>query len=145
MEKYSKRWSIVVRITVEAEVRPTESLEKVKKAVFSIIKPSNLVIEDIHGEFKLIRAECSSVECLEPLRNIVRKQQVEPALKSYLLKYREGNRLLLLLHKQVAFVEKLSLIDSERESPLGPIKLEIVCSSNEELEEVLEYLTGSPR
>jgi predicted RNA binding protein with dsRBD fold (UPF0201 family) len=133
----------VVRVVVEVEVRPTESEEKVKKAVFSVIKPSNLRVEGIHGGFKLIKAECGSIECLKPLREMALKQQVEPALRSYLNKYRRGTRITLLLHKQAAYAEKLSLVDSERESPLGPIKLEIECASGEEVERVIEYLTGS--
>jgi predicted RNA binding protein with dsRBD fold (UPF0201 family) len=133
----------VIRVVVEAEVRPTESEDKVKRAVLAIIRPSKINTEELYGGFKLIRAECSSLECLEPLRNVVRKQQVEPALKTYLLKYKQATRLVLLLHKQAAYVEKLSLIDSERESPLGPIKLEIECSSEEELNEVVKYLTGT--
>jgi predicted RNA binding protein with dsRBD fold (UPF0201 family) len=133
----------VLRVIVEAEVRPTESEEKVKRAVLAIVKPSTLSTESLYGGFKLIRAECNSLECLEPLKNMARKQQVEPALRSYLLKYKQASRIVLLLHKQAAYVEKLSLIDSERESPLGPIKLEIECSSEEELREVIEYLTGT--
>jgi len=131
-----------VRVVVEVEVRLTESEEKVKKAVLSIVKPSRISVEEIYGGFKLIRAECSSVECLEPLRDIAKRQQVEPALRSYLNKYRRGNKITLLLHKQAAYAGKLSLIDSESESPLGPIKLEIECSSEEELERVIEFLTG---
>jgi len=132
----------VMKVIIEVEVRPTESEEKVKKAVFSIIKPTNLSIKELYEGFKLIRAECSSIECLEPLREIARRQQAEPALRSYLIKYKHGTKITLLLHKQAAYVEKLSLIDSERESPLGPIKLEIECSSEEELEELIDYLAG---
>jgi len=132
-----------MRVIVEVEVRPTENEEKVKRAVLSIIRPTNLRIEELYEGFKLIRAECTSVECLEPLREIARRQQAEPALRSYLNKYRHGNKITLLLHKQAAYVEKLSLIDSERESPLGPIKLEIECTSGEELKELIDYLAGS--
>jgi predicted RNA binding protein with dsRBD fold (UPF0201 family) len=133
----------VVRVIVEVEVRPTESEEKVKRAVFSIIKPTNIKVEELYEGFKLIRAECNSIECLEPLREMARRQQAEPALRSYLIKYKYGIRITLLLHKQAAYVEKLSLIDSEKESPLGPIKLEIECTSEEELEELIDYLTSS--
>jgi predicted RNA binding protein with dsRBD fold (UPF0201 family) len=88
----------VVRVIVEVEVRPTESEEKVKRAVFSIIKPTNIKVEELYEGFKLIRAECNSIECLEPLREMARRQQAEPALRSYLIKYKYGIRITLLLH-----------------------------------------------
>ncbi len=131
-----------MRVVVEVEVRPTESEEKVKKAVLSILKPSSINVEEIYDGFKLIRAECNSEECLEPLRDMAKRQQVEPALRNYLNKYKHGNKITLLLHKQAAYVGKLSLIDSESESPLGPIKLEIECPNEEELEKIVEFLTG---
>lgn len=125
---------------MEAEVRPTEDLEKVRKAVLSVIKPDEITVEELGMGFRIIRATSSRIESLEPLKNMAKVQQVEPALRSYLLKHRYGNTISILLHKQAAYVGKLSLIDSNRESPLGPIRVEIE-GSEEELARVVEYLT----
>ncbi|MGC8983162.1 MAG: RNA-binding domain-containing protein [Desulfurococcaceae archaeon] len=129
----------MVNIVVEAEVRPTEDLEKVKKAILSVIKPESVEVEELGSGYRVVRARGSSIESLEPLRNMARAQQVEPAFRSYLYKYRRGGALTILLHKQAAFVGKLSLVDSDKESPLGPVRVEIE-GTEEEIEKLIDYL-----
>lgn len=131
----------MVEITVETEVRPTEDLEKVRKAVLSIINPDETSIEEIGSSFRILRARSKKIESLEPLRRMAIAQEAEPALRSYLLKYKYGSTITILLHKQAAYAGKMSLIDSDKESPLGPIRL-IITGTEEELERVVKYLTG---
>lgn len=131
----------MVEIIVEAEIRPTEDPEKVKKAMSTIVKADNYEIIDYTQGYKIIRAKCNSIYSLEPFRNSVKIQQIEPAVRSYLHKYVEDNSLTILLHKQAAYSGKISLVDSERESPLGPIKVEIK-GARGELEIVINYLTS---
>jgi len=132
----------MVRITVEAEARPTENVEKVKQAVRNIFVGDIIVQEQGNG-YRLVKGISLTIDALKPLRDLARMQQVEPALKSYLYKYLENNTITLLLHKQAAYAGKLSLIDSEKESPLGPIRI-IIEGDEGELSNLIEYLTGSP-
>lgn len=131
----------MVEIVVETEVRPTEDLEKVKKAVLSVLNPDEISIEEIGGGFRILRAKSTRIESLEPLKRMAITQEAEPALRSYLLKYKYGNTITILLHKQAAYAGKMSLIDSDKESPLGPIRLSIT-GTEEELESTVKYLTG---
>ncbi|MEM0246286.1 MAG: RNA-binding domain-containing protein [Desulfurococcaceae archaeon] len=131
----------MVEIAVEAEVRPTEDVEKVKKALSTVVNASEFVIEEIAAGFKVIRTKCDRIECMEPLRNTIKIQQIEPAVRAYLYKYKSKGVLTVMLHKQVAYVGKISLVDDARESPLGPIKVE-VSGTEEEIEELIDYLTG---
>lgn len=131
----------MVEIVVEAEVRPTEDVEKVKKAVFAVITPDEVEVLDVGGFLKVIRAKSSRVESLEPLKKMARVQEAEPALRSYLIKYKFGNNITILLHKQAAFAGKMSLVDSDKESPLGPLRLSIT-GSEDELNRVVEFLVG---
>ncbi len=131
----------MVEITVEAEVRPTEDIEKVKTALLNIARPEDLEVEEVTTGFRVMRIKCSRIECLEPLRNMIKSQQIEPAFRAHLEKYWEGDTITILLHKQACYVGKISLIDSYRESPLGPIKLTIK-GTEEELEKIIEYLTS---
>ncbi|MEM0030933.1 MAG: RNA-binding domain-containing protein [Desulfurococcaceae archaeon] len=130
----------MVEIIVETEVRPTEDIEKVKKALQTIVTLEDLKVAEITTGFKTISVKCESIKCLEPLRNAIRIQQIEPAVRAYLYKRIENSTLVILIHKQAAFAGKVSLIDSDRESPLGPIRITITGTSNE-IEEVIKFLT----
>ncbi|MEM1832474.1 MAG: RNA-binding domain-containing protein [Desulfurococcaceae archaeon] len=130
----------MVEIIVETEVRPTEDIEKVKKALQTIVTLEDLKVAEITTGFKTISVKCESIKCMEPLRNAIRIQQIEPAVRAYLYKRIENSTLVILIHKQAAFAGKVSLIDSDRESPLGPIRITITGTSNE-IEEVIKFLT----
>ncbi|QOR94322.1 hypothetical protein IMZ38_06845 [Thermosphaera chiliense] len=126
----------MVKIEVEAEVRPTEDVEKVKKAVENVYSGDLVLV----GEgYRLLKGVSMDLRSLEPLRKLIRTQQIEPAAKSYLLRRISDGELTILLHKQAAFASKISFIDDAKESPLGPIKIHII---NDNLEEVVNYLTG---
>lgn len=131
----------MVEIVAEVEVRPTEDLDKVKKALSTAISVTDFVVEEIAAGYRVVRAKCTSVECLEPLRNAIKAQQIGPAVRSYLHKHWRGGALTILMHKQAAYAGKVSLVDSERESPLGPIRIEVL-GTEEEVNGVVEYLTG---
>ncbi|ACL10650.1 RNA-binding domain-containing protein [Desulfurococcus amylolyticus] len=129
----------MVRIIVEAEVRPTEDAEKVKKAVKNIFA-GDIIIQELGNKYRVVKGVSPTIESLKPLKNLAKTQQVEPALKNYLIKYRTATSITLLLHKQAAYAGKLSLIDSEKESPLGPVKI-IIEGDENELEEVVKYFS----
>lgn len=129
----------MVKIIVEAEVRPTEDAEKVKKAVKNIFA-GDIIIQELGNKYRVVKGVSLTIESLKPLKNLAKTQQVEPALKNYLIKYRTTTSITLLLHKQAAYAGKLSLIDSEKESPLGPVKI-IIEGDGNELEEVVKYFS----
>ncbi|MEM4869440.1 MAG: RNA-binding domain-containing protein, partial [Desulfurococcaceae archaeon] len=93
----------MVLVTVEAEIRPTEDPEKVKKAVLAVVNPESIEVEELGEGYRVLRARSTRIESLEPLRNMARAQEAEPALRSYLVKYRYGNTITILLHKQAAY------------------------------------------
>lgn len=130
-----------MEIVVEAEIRPTEDPEKVKKAISTIIKIMEYDVETISQEYRVMRVKCNNIQCLEPLRDAIRSQQIEPAVRAHLYRYLGERELIVLFHKQAAYMGKISLVDSDRESPLGPIKLEIT-GLREEIEELIEYITS---
>lgn len=111
-----------MKIIVETIVKPTEDLEKVKKAVLNIFDGEISIIEE-KDNYYIIRGESSSRNSLEKLQNLIRMNQIIPASRTYMLKNIYGNTLTILLHKQAAYMNKLSFIDSDKESPLGAIKI----------------------
>lgn len=123
---------------VEAEVRPTEVVEKVKKAIENLYDGELAVVEGPNG-WKTVKGESHDIRSLDKLRSLAKSLGIEPALKSYLLKNREGNRTRILLHKQAAYMGRISLIDDPRESPMGPISISI---ASDDLDAVINYLTS---
>ncbi len=110
----------MARIRVEAEIRPTESEENVKKAVLNLFEPVDMEIVG-RGRYRRLVAESNSLRSLEKLHMLLRQERVLDAARR---KMRQGMRARLIefkLHKQAAYVGHLSFIDSDDESPLGAI------------------------
>lgn len=131
----------MVEVIGEVTVRPTEDENKVRAALRNVID-GPIYVEELGNQYKVLRARCSDIECLSPLRAIILKQQINPAAKAYLRKKMRGGVILILLHKQAAYMGRISLVDSDAESPLGSIKIYIE-GADSELENAIEYLTGS--
>jgi len=126
-----------LRIRVRAPVKPTEDVDKVKRAVLNVFA-GEIVVLDEGGGYYTVEGYSTSREALAKLYNLIRAEQIEPAFRSYLLRNRKGNTITILLHKQAAFMNRISLIDSDRESPLGAIHVEIETDNPDEL---IDWLT----
>jgi len=118
----------VIKIRVEAECRPTESLEKVKRAISNVFNPDEITVEDLGQGYKLVVAYAYSAKGLTKLYEKLRIERILDAARSYLLRHVEDNVLVFKLNKQVAFVGRISFIDADVESPLGPITFTVEAS-----------------
>ncbi|MCD6488703.1 MAG: hypothetical protein J7K21_05715 [Desulfurococcales archaeon] len=107
-------------VRVEAEVRPTEDPEKVKKAVLNVFKGVVNIVENQRG-FLVISGESYTAESLRKVYELIRIQRIMDAARKSLRKGLTKDTLVFKLHKQAAYAGKLSFIDSDNESPLGPI------------------------
>jgi len=122
----------VLKVRVRAPVKPTEDVDKVKKAVLNVFAGEVVVLDEGSGYYT-VEGYSTSREALTKLYNLIRVEQIEPAFRSYLLRNRRGNTITILLHKQAAFMNRISLIDTDRESPLGAIHIEIETDNPDEL------------
>ncbi|RLG82290.1 MAG: hypothetical protein DRO40_08085 [Thermoprotei archaeon] len=107
-------------VRVEAEVRPTEDPEKVKKAVLNVFKGAVNIVENQRG-FLVVFGESYTAESLRKVYELIRIQRIMDAARKSLRKGLTKDTLVFKLHKQAAYAGKLSFIDSDIESPLGPI------------------------
>ncbi|MEM0083181.1 MAG: RNA-binding domain-containing protein [Candidatus Nezhaarchaeales archaeon] len=114
-----------MKIIVEAEIRPTEDEEKVKKAVLSFFTPSSIRVED-KGHCKALIAEANEAEALRKLHSKLREQRILDAARSMMMRWSSKDRVVFYLHKQAAFMDYVTYCLPEGESPLGPIKVEVV-------------------
>jgi predicted RNA binding protein with dsRBD fold (UPF0201 family) len=124
-----------MRISVEAEVKPSEDPSRVERAVKNLF-PS-LPLE--RGEERVVGTS-EDPAVLSHLKELLRLQAIRDSSRSVLLKGRGEGRLEFGLNKQAAFVGKVSF--TEGETPLGPIRV-VVESEKPEL--VVDYLAPRTR
>ncbi len=124
-----------MRLRVEAEVRPTETQEKVEAA-----------IKQIFPTLELTRAgdsvvgESTDVGSLSKFHQRLRQQAILDSARSVMLARRRGGSTQIMLNKQVAFVGKVNFTGGE--SPLGPI---VVTLEAPDLERLIDYLAPRTR
>jgi len=123
----------IATVTIEAEINPTESEEKVKKAVWNLFGDVSTQITSIHKGFLLI-AKARGLDALSTLRNILRRERIRDASRKPLFQGLSGSdEIIFYLNKQVAFAGHVSFSEEISESPLGPIKVTIQCENPREL------------
>lgn len=110
-----------MKITVWAEVNPSEDPEKVKKAILNVFNPSSIKIEKI-GDKTYIIATSSSYYGLIKIQNLIKKQGIEDSARMIFIKsITNENKLVFHVHKQAAYIGVLTFVTITKESPLGPI------------------------
>lgn len=112
-----------IKVYVEAEVRFTEDIQKVKNAINNVFSGAISTIYQDNGK-RFIKGE-GDRKSLYKFQVLLKKDQIRVAARKHLISRLVGNRIIFYLNKQVAFVEHISFCESEQESPLGPIKFEI--------------------
>jgi len=125
----------MLKLRVEAEIRPTEDQTKVEAAVkkiFPTLQPSTA------GNFLV--GESTEVGALDRLHQLLRLQMILDSARSVMRRGRQGNVVRFMLNKQVATVGKVSFTDGE--SPLGPIVVTLEAS---DIERLIDYLAPRTR
>lgn len=125
-----------VNTYIEVEINPTESEEKVRKAVQNIFGDIQTKIQPTH-KGKLLTAEAKSLEALTKFYNLLRRERIRDAARGILFEGLSGKTINFCLNKQVAYAGHLSFSKETAESPLGPIKVKIECENPRELIEWL--------
>lgn len=105
---------------ISTKIAPTESEEKIRFLLFAIF-------EDVAFERSgnIIVGRSSSPSDMEKLRTRIFEKRVLDTFRSRLVSNASGNGTFLLLHKQALSVGRVSIVDSEGESPLGAVKISI--------------------
>lgn len=111
----------MARVRVEAEVRPTEDVEKIKRAVLNVFTPDHVEVVDLGNGYQLVVAESYSLHGLVKLHEKLRLERILDAARSYLAKGVDRGLIVFKLNKQAAYVGRVSFVDMDSETPLGPI------------------------
>uniref|UniRef100_A0A7C2NCT4 Multifunctional fusion protein n=1 Tax=Archaeoglobus fulgidus TaxID=2234 RepID=A0A7C2NCT4_ARCFL len=103
-----------VEIEIKTKVHPTESEEKVVKAIRNIFPDAEIDVQE-NGE---VYARAYS---LDKFRELLRRQRILDTARSEILKGREGNEITIYLNKQTATVSRINFCDED--AVLSPIKV----------------------
>jgi len=130
-----------IDIRVEAEVNPTEDLEKVKRAVENVFGSVEFEVKP-QRRGSLLIAKAKGIEGLTKLHNLLRRERIRDAARGVLFNGLSEKSVVFYLNKQVAYVGHLSFSKPVAESPLGPIKVQIRCDDPRKLVEWLAPKTA---
>ncbi len=121
-----------LEIIIEAEVHPTEDVEKIKEAILNIFPDAQF--EVLAGE---IRAISHSVETLG---KILKERRIRDAARNVFLSNLYDDELVFSINKQAATVGKISF--SVGKVPLGDIK---IIMRGENLREIIDLIAPDTR
>lgn len=121
-----------VSVQLEVEINPTESEEKVRRAVENIFGGMPILVE-ASGKRSLMKAEAEGQNTLVKLRNLLRRERIRSAARTVFIEGKGKEAISFCLNKQVAYAGHVSFSEETSESPLGPIRVRIRCARPREL------------
>jgi len=124
--------SLSCKIEMFCTVNPSESIEKIEKAIsnifpYSIINNNNLAI---HAQSKELRS-------FEKIYQFIHNNKLQKNYLRSLEDHLQDNTTWFYLNKQAAFVEQIAICEESNESPLGPIKVTITSSN---IDAIIDWL-----
>lgn len=121
---------------VRVEVHPTESLEKVVKAVQAVMGEIELQESD-RGSITILEGRLEKMDDLLPLRDLFSRMRIRDAALSLLTRAAVDERLSFGLSKEAAYAGRASFHLSGA-SPTGPIQIELAG----DIDKIIEFLCG---
>jgi hypothetical protein len=126
-----------IQLTVRAHLNPTESQEKLEKAITNLFGEVTLERTKIHG-VTYLEGKASGIESMGQLRQRIASDRIRDAARAMLSRWAAKNeKVTFHLNRQAAYVNHVSIYHASK-SPLGPIEVEVEGSP----EQIIEFLTG---
>lgn len=119
-----------VEVLIETRIHPTESEEKVIKAIKNIFPDAELSVDE---EGKVV----GKTNSLSKFRELLRLQRILDTARTEILRGKRGNEVTLYLNKQTATVARINF--AEEDAVLSPIKVTIKLN-NVPFQRLLDYL-----
>jgi predicted RNA binding protein with dsRBD fold (UPF0201 family) len=113
-----------IKVQIEAEVNPTESEEKIEKAIWNLFGELSTETKPAQ-KGSTLTAEYTGQEPLITFRNLLHRDHIRDASRRALYHGLKAGILTVYLNKQAAFAGHVSFTEPEGESPLGPIKVTV--------------------
>ena len=119
-------------IRISCRVNPTESPEKVMKALTNMF--GQIELAEAEGN---LTAELKGYMSLKELRAKIAQDKIRTTLSNTLTRWTDGDKLSFGLNRQAAYAGHVSL-SLENEDPMGPIYVEV----EGDVDEVVTFLTS---
>ena len=116
---------------INAEINPTEDLEKVASAIVKIFGDIELDVSD-----DLITGELVGLIPLSTFRSRIASDKIKTTLGNVFRRWYEDDRLSFGLNRQAAHAGHVS-INLQNEDPMGPIQVTI----EDDIDEIITFLT----
>ena len=129
-----------VQIRIEAEVNPTEDLQKVQNAVENMFGSLDLQVKEKPWG-QLLTARVTGLEGLTKLSNLLKREQILTAARKVLRSSIDNSSITFYLNKQVAYAGHVSFCQQSGESPLGPITVKI---NSDDPKKLIDWLAPRP-
>lgn len=129
-------------VEVEAEVNPTEDIEKVKKALRNIFPELDCQTRDDKDGILLLYCKSLKKDLLKVLKELLMRERIRNAARSVMFNNISGDSVIFYLNKQVAYANHISFCSPTNESPLGPIKIKL---RSKELSQLINWLAPSSK
>ncbi|MEM2198307.1 MAG: RNA-binding domain-containing protein [Nitrososphaerota archaeon] len=127
-----------VRVSVRAEVFPTEDLERVLRAVRRIFPTLEFRVLEEGGRV-FVEAEATELSALKYLKENWRMRRVRSAVGRILRSASSAGVVRARLSKHAAYVGMASLLDEDERPGVGEISLEV---ETEDVEGLIKWLTS---
>lgn len=124
-----------VEIKVEAAVNPTESVEKVERAVGNVLGDIALK-RTTRGNVTVLEGRLDDLKSLHHLKDLIKRLRIRDAARAYFTRIARGDIFTFGLKKQAAYAGRVSFYHPS-EAPLGPIQVTI----KGDVDEVIRYLS----
>jgi predicted RNA binding protein with dsRBD fold (UPF0201 family) len=126
-----------VQLTVRAHLNPTESQEKLEKAITNLFGDIELNRTKIHG-VTYLEIKVSGIESLRQLKQRIASDRIRDATRAMLSRWAAKNeKVTFYLNRQAAYANHVSIYHASK-SPLGPIEVEI----DGPPDYIVQFLTG---
>lgn len=126
-----------VRVTAKAHINPTESEEKLERAITNLFGDFPLRRGKEHGA-TYIFLEAEGIDALRQLKQRIASDKIRDAARAMLSRWAAKNeKVTFHLNRQAAYANHVSIYHASK-SPLGPIEVEIEGPP----QMIIEYLTG---
>jgi len=113
----------MTRVEIRVEVHPTESVEKVKRAVGNVL--GELDLKQVEkGGVTVLECDLHGIESLCHLREMLRRMRIRDAARGLLTRSAHGDVLAFGLNREAAYAGRVSFY-APSEAPLGPIQITI--------------------
>ena len=119
-------------IRISGKINPTESSDKVRRAINNVFGDIDLIISE-----ETFMAELDGYLSLREFRVRIAQDKIRTTMKNVLTRWTNENRLSFGLNRQAAYAGHVSL-NLQNEDPMGPIQVEV----EGDIDELVTFLTS---